>query len=224
MSMTKNTWALGIVALLAAAGAASASSIVANGGFESGAGTDSDQWNQIASGGPGTVSDRSTVMPLTGVHSHLLNASGISGIGSVASLFQNSIADAGMASLAPLTTVTVSLNAKVNLGPGGVAFYALRVLNSDGVIVADSGLQGLASSNGYVAYNAAVNVPAFGAFPNDTYASFIEIFVAAGAFEGSSAQAFIDDVQIDGTLVPAPGALALVGLAGIPAVSRRRRA
>jgi len=223
MSMKTNVRALGLVALFAFAGAASASSIVANGGFEAGAGTDSDQWNEIGAGAAGTVSERSTVMPLTGVHSHRLSAVGAPGIGSVASLFQNSIADAGMASLAPLTTVNASINAKVNLGPGGVAFYALRILNSEGTIVADSGLQGLASSSGYVSYNTSVNVPAFGAFPNDSYASFIEIFVAAGAFEGSSAQAFIDDVQIDGTLVPAPGALALVGLA-IPAVARRRRA
>jgi hypothetical protein len=49
-----------------------------------------------------------------------------------------------------------------------------------------------------------VTVPAFGAPPNDSYAAFVEMTVAAGAFVGSSAEAFIDDVVINGVVVSGP--------------------
>jgi len=110
----------------------------------------------------------------------------------------------------------------VDFGPGAVGFYELKILNGVGAIVATSGLQNLMPSAAYMNYNLMVNVPAYGAAPNDVYAAFIEINVAAAAFDGSIAIGFVDDVEVNGTTVPAPASLAFAGVLGLIGLRRRR--
>ena len=210
------------VVMFAAVGAASGGSILLNGGFELGTGSVSDIWNQFAGGAAGTMSERSSMMPNTGDFSQRIVAVGAAGIGSAAGINQNSIDSAGFPSLAELTVVTASFSAKVDLGPGGVGFYELKILNGEGAVVATSGLQNLNPSANYLSYNLAANVPAFGAAPNDVYAAFLEVVVAAGAFDGSTASAFVDDAAVDGILVPGPSSLVALAF-GTAGLARRRR-
>ncbi|MEQ8770522.1 MAG: hypothetical protein RIB60_08440 [Phycisphaerales bacterium] len=209
------------IAAAASFGVASSASanVVVNGGFELGTGTDSDNWTEFGGGAAGTLSERSSVAPLAGNFSHIITAVGDATVGASAGINYNSISDGGLASLAENTTVTLTFDAETNLGPGGVAFYALRVLDSSGAIVADTGLQGFGTGS---ITSATLNVPSFGAAPSDAYAAFVEIVVNAGAFDGSTASAKIDNVVVTGTLVPTPASAALLGLGGLAAVRRRR--
>ena len=214
------------IAIIATAGTAFAgsSSLLSNGGFETagpGGAADSDQWTEFAGGAAGTLSERSANMPLAGGWSHEITAVGEDTVGAGAGINYNSISDGGLASLAESTVVNLSFDAETNFGPGGVGFYVLRILNGDGAIVADSGLQNL-NAAGTASYGTSVNVPLFGGGANDTYAAFVEIVTNAGAFDGSNAFARIDNVSLTGTLIPAPAGFALMGLGGLVATRRRR--
>ena len=118
--------------------------------------------------------------------------------------------------------VTLSFDASVTFnGPGGVGFYVLRILNGSGAIVADTGLQNMVA--GTNSYSISAMVPAFGMAPNDTYAAFVSIEAVAGAIDNTSTLAIIDNVSIEAELVPAPSAMALLGLGGLAAKSQERR-
>jgi hypothetical protein len=194
-------------AVLASAPVALADDALVNGGFEleGFAGpTDSANWVELASGAPGTLSERVNGSASAGEFAHRLVAIGANGIGSTGVIIQNGIADGGLSSLEGGTTLSMSFKANVNLGPGGVVFYALRILNAQGGIVADSGLGVITGgTNGsYATFTRGpINVPALGDFPNNAYAAFVEIAVAAGAFPASTAEAFIDELVVNGTLV-----------------------
>jgi len=200
--------------------------IAANGGFEI-AGADptlSANWNAFANGAAGTQSVRDPGAPFAGQFAHTFAAFGENGIGAAAGITQNSAAQA-LPSLAPGTSLSMSFAGNYTLGPGGVGFYDIRILNGVGAIVSQAGLQVInASTQGYQVFNSPVIVvPAFGAAPNDTYSAFVEFSVAAGAFPGSSAQASIDNVVIEGTLVPAGSVTSAFGVAALWLGSRRRR-
>jgi hypothetical protein len=203
------------VSALAFAGSASAAEVVSNGGFELGMGADADAWEEFG----GAFRDNSS--PLAGDWSMQMNAVGGDGIGAASGATYNSIANGGFASLQESTMVTLSFDATTNFGPGGVGFYVLRILNGSGAIVADSGLQNMAAS-GTNSYSVSAMVPAFGMAPDDTYAAFVSIEAVAGGFIGSSASATVDNVSIQAELVPAPSAMALLGLGGLAATRRRR--
>jgi len=211
-------------AILFTAGTAFAGSgpIQVNGGFELGTGADSDGWEENAGGGAGTVSERFFGNAASGDYSHYLGAFGNDTTGASAGMTQNS-QFVGLGTLDEGSSLQLSFDAATNFGPGGVGFYALRILNADGAIVADTGLQMMAATGGYQSYSTAeLTVPAFGGAPSDFYAAFVEFSVAAGAFDGSTSEAYIDNVVITGTIVPAPGALAMLGLGGLVAGRRRR--
>lgn len=216
-------------ALLAvvAAAPAMAANIAGNAGFETAgdSSTISAFWGAGAGGAAGTISERSSTNPFSGDWAQRLVANGAPAQGASAGISQNSINDLGLVSLAPGSSVTLSFKGNYTFGPGGVGFYTLRILNSSGAIVANTGLQVVnQGTNGYQSFStAALTVPEFGAAPNDSFAAFVEINVVAGAFDGSTSSAFIDDVVIDATLVPAPSALGLMG-AGLLVAGRRRRA
>lgn len=184
-----------------------ADEVIVNGGFETegfGGLTDSANWTELAPGAPGTFSRRAEGPASSGIFSHHLSAVGANMIGSTAIIIQNGIADGGLTSLEENTTVRMTFKARVTLGPGGVAFYALRVLNSQGAIVANTGLGVITSgTNGsFDSFSTTtLTVPAFGPAPNDAFSAFVEISVAAGAFPESTAEAFIDDLVVTGTLV-----------------------
>ncbi|MBY0313089.1 MAG: hypothetical protein K2W85_13540 [Phycisphaerales bacterium] len=180
--------------------------IATNGGFETaglGGPTESFAWTVAVSGGPGSLSERDSTMPRTGGFAHHLLTFGQEAIGGNAAVQQNTTSDGGLPSLQENTPVTLSYRGKYNLGPGGVGFYVLRILNAGGAIVAATplGVINTGTSGQYQAFTSqTLTVPAFGAPPNDVYSAFVEINVAAGAFVGASAEAFIDDVRITGTL------------------------
>lgn len=193
--------------------------IATNGGFEMGDAGDSAAWTEFGAGAAGTLSERTMDMPISDLWSHVIHAAGDATGGGSAGINQNSIVDGGLASLQEMTSLSLSFQAETDFGPGGVGFYAIRVLNGDGAIVADSGLQPIVDG---MNNSADIMVPAFGGAPNDTYAAFVEFVANAGAFDGSFAEVKLDDVVVNGTLIPAPGAAALIGL-GTLAMMRRRR-
>lgn len=206
---------------------ASAADVSTNSGFElAGAGgpADSAFWTEFAGGAVGTMSARDPGSPLSGSWAHHLMAIGDVGIGAVAGINQNSIADGGLASLAPASSLGASFGWKGGYGPGGVGFASLKILNGVGAIVASTGLVALPDTGGvYVPISTpALAVPAFGPAPDDVYAAFLEISVNAGAFTGSTAHGYVDNVYIDGTLVPEPGSLGLLALAALVGGLRRR--
>ena len=214
--------------LIAMPNAAVTANLTGNPSFEiagGGGATDSASWIEFSGGPLGTTSERDGSNPFSGSFAHRLLAEGDATAGASAGINQNSIADVGLPSLQELTSISATFQWAGNLGPGGVAFGALRVLNGSGAIVGDSGLIGLPNTGGaYQLVNlGSVNVPAFGAAPNDVYAAFIEISVASGAFDGSFAEGFVDDVNVQGTTVPEPTSALLIGLASVGLLARRRR-
>jgi len=214
---------IGFVAL-ALTVTASAAQIAGNGGFETAgtSATDSAMWTEWASGGPTAVSERSAAMPEIGAWSHHVIASGTAALGGSSGINQNSRNDVAPASLEPGTTLSATLDAAVDYGPGANGIYTLRILNSAGGIVADTGWRTFTDTNlTWRTYTTTtLTVPAFGAVPNEAYSAYIEIVMQAGAFAESYGEMYVDNVQISGTLVPEPAALALLGLGLL--ITRRR--
>jgi hypothetical protein len=198
--------ALAISSLLClAATQALAIDVIGNGGFEDegfdGPGS-AFYWGRVNGGAAGTGSARSSDDPITGSYSQVITAVGAPAQGSTAGVVQNTYDAQGGISLAPGSAVRLSFDARGNAGPGGVGFYAVRIVNSSGAIVVNSGLQVYFPGSGVVRYtSAALTVPAFGEAPNDAFYAFAEIVVAAGAFDGSTITATLDNVSVEGTLV-----------------------
>lgn len=225
--MIRLTSALAFVAVFAVGMPLQAANIAGNPGFEiEGAGgpTDSDLWTATGGGPAGTLSERDSSNPFAGQSAQNLVAIGDDTAGASAGINQNSISDVGLASLQPGTTLQASFEWNSTYGPGGVGNGALRILNSVGAIVANAPFSIGDSSGSYATRTSPqLIVPAFGAAPNDAYAAFLEIGVGAGGFAGSTAQAFVDNVVIDGTTVPEPSSIALVAMAGLGLVVAARR-
>jgi hypothetical protein len=199
-----HTLTLGSLLCLAATQAL-AVDVIGNGGFEDegfdGPGS-AFYWGLVNGGAAGTGSARSSENPIAGSYSQVITAVGGPGQGGTAGVVQNGYNASGGISLAPGSTVRLSFDARGNAGPGGVGFYAVRIVNTSGAIVANSGLQVYFPGSSVVRYtSAALTVPALGDAPNDGFYAFAEIVVAAGAFVGSTITATLDNVSVEGTLI-----------------------
>jgi MYXO-CTERM domain-containing protein len=193
-------------------------SLLANGSFEVagvGGSADADKWSEGGGGAPGTAAARTLGDAHAGNYHLRIASFGNAFVGGGAGVTQNSVADAGGLELVAGTAYTLSFYSKTDFGPGGVGFYALRYLDTNGAILYNSQLQPIPQSSTYqlVEFDGA---PA----PIGAVAAFVEIVTNAGAFEGSYAIAQIDSVSV--AAVPEPAALGLVGIAAAGLVRRRR--
>lgn len=205
------------VALLAGLASVASASVV-NGGFESGMGVDADNWNEIeiagGTAGASAIADRTNAVAHSGDYSMQLSVVGAPDFGPVAEIQQQSMVGSVVAG----ASYDFSFWAMGTAGPGSVAFYEVSWFDGDG-------------SNGGGPQGSATGLQVFGLAgawteyamtgliaPTGADSVFISIRLVTGAFDGASGEAFIDDVSF----VPAPGALAFLGLGGL-ATTRRRR-
>ena len=216
------------LAFALAVGAAPASAgidIAGNGGFElagGGGAADSAQWSENTSSGA-NISERTTTNPNSGSFSHHLYAEGMAALGTVAGISQHSANDAGLPSLLEGTTLSASFDAMTPFGPGGVMNYSLRILNSAGVIVGIYNNTIPSPSASYSTFTTPdLTVPAFGAAPNDAFYAFLEINAAAGEFVGSVSEVYVDNVVINGTVIPEPASGLLLAIGALGLLRRRR--
>jgi len=193
------------VAILAFASGASAVELTTNGGFELG---NTSGWASFPTA--------TSTFNITGDAASGLFA---------AEVFNNSPASAavvkqanmGVGIVNPGDMVMISFAAKGSFANGGVAF-AEFFSEIDGGGVSNSILLGgapLALTDTYKTFQFMVAAGA-----NVTGGITLQFAAVTGADTGSVAVLFIDDVSV--TAVPTPAASALLGLAGLVAVRRRR--
>jgi hypothetical protein len=215
--MHQTTFAgLALAGITALAGA----NIASNGGFESGAGQDADNWNEIeifgGTGGAMSSADRVSGSAYTGDWAMQFNVTGAPDFGPVAEIQQLT----ANGSVVGGVEYNFSFWAAGTPGPGSVAFYEVLWFDSDGSN--GGGPQGSATNLQAFGYGAAYSQIVFSGMvaPTSADSVLIQIRLVTGAFTGASGQLTVDDVSF--AAVPAPGALALLGIGGLAAARRRR--
>ena len=195
--------------------------LVQNGGFEAGTGEDADGWNQLEIFG-GTalsftdrVSANGTTTAYEGNEFMLLEVFGAPDYGPVSEIQQQT----GAGSIIGGESCDFSFAGVGVPGPGSVAFYEVLWFDGDGSN--GGGVQG--SATGLQVWNCTDSWGLFGmddlVAPDAADSILIQIRLVTGAFEGAEGWAGVDAVSM--AQIPAPGALALLGIAGLNA--RRRR-
>jgi len=204
------------LALCAGAAQAATQNGFANGGFENvGSSTPADSWLAAANG----------YSLSTDAYSGQYAAQLSSAAFGAAVMLQNSVKDGGMAPLVVGDTPELSFWAKGTAGTTGNVLFALRYLDGDGVIKADSQLQFFQNSINTdswtkISFN-------LGAVPVGASAAFLEFSQAIGPIEGlTPGKVLIDDLYLGVAAIPEPGtyAMLLAGLGFVGFMARRRRA
>ena len=212
-------WQIACVALVASP---AMGEIVANGSFESGTGSDADSWNQLEIFGGSATSSTDRIGPGFGLPAYdgdaymRLGVTGASDYGPVSEIQQQT----SVGSVNGGEAYNFSFASSGFAGPGTVAFYEVLWFDGDGSNGGGpqgsaTGLQTFALGNDW-AVTSLTDLVA----PEFADSVLIQIRVVTGAFDGANGFAAIDAVSF--AQVPAPGALALLGLAGL-ANGRRRR-
>ena len=155
------------------------------------------------------------------------------GNGSTAAVNSNywTVGDYYQASLSTTGYNAISLNFDMTRSASGPANFKVDISTDGGTNWATIGtvsvIQNAAAPTGAgswtsATYNAAYTTTFTGLTAAENQASLLIRWISTSAAGATGGTARIDNVQIQGTLVPAPGAAALVGLAGL--MARRRRA
>jgi len=206
MTKAKNT--LAILALTAVAGAASAQELTTNGGFEAG---DLSGWDtSFLTGGQtlGLTGDAAS----GAFAGELFNPDAPSG----AVIKQANI---GIGVVNPGDEIEISFKAKGDFLIGGVLFAEFFSEVDGGGTSSSEILSGgplfVAPEQDYQTFFFTTT-----AGPDVSGGVTLQFVAATGADTGSLALAFIDDVSV--FRVPTPGSAAVLGLAGLAAVRRRR--
>ncbi len=208
-----------IIAIAAAAGIVSGASatIVTNGGFENGSGADAADWAEII-GGPSGTAGRSDSMPNSGNWAAYMSFDHINNPAAGGAYFVEQVQPVG--SIVAGQSYNLSFYAKMDSMDftGMDTFVQILWLDQDG---SDGGgvrgeqltsLIGLGIGTGYQQFSLDLNAAA-GA---DSF--LLRFQLSAGAVTGIANGLSVDDVS----LVPAPGAMALLGMGGLAAARRRR--
>jgi hypothetical protein len=110
-------------------------------------------------------------------------------------------------------------NFKVDISTnGGTSWSTISTVSVIQNAAAPAGPGTWTSATSYAAYTSTIT----GITAAENQASLLIRWISTSAASSTGGTARMDNVQVQGTLVPAPGAAALVGLAGL--MARRRRA
>ena len=141
------------------------------------------------------------------------------------------VGDYYQASLSTTGYTGISLNFDMTRSASGPANFKVDISTNGGgswsTIGTVSVIQNAAAPTGAGAWTSATYLSAYtstitGITAAENQASLLIRWISTSAAGSTGGTARMDNVQVQGTLVPAPGAAALVGLAGL--MARRRRA
>ena len=208
------------IALIAAASTVASANIVLNAGFENGSGTDAADWAEI-NGGPSGSAVRSMAMPNSGDYAAYMSFDHINNPAAGGAYFIEQNQPVG--SIIALESYDLSFYAMVDSTDfvGMDTFVQILWLDQDGSNGGGvrgetlTSLIGLGVNDSYQQFSLNGLVAAEGA---DSF--LLRFQLSAGAVADIANGLYIDDVSF--TQVPAPGAAALLGLAGLVSTRRRR--
>ena len=224
MALTTRLSAVAAVALCAAAQA----DIVAGWTFQNAAFVSSTVGSQTF-----TYPQTGTTTAFTGYHADArtkwYNNTG-NGSSSAVNSDYWTIGDYYQASLSTAGYGSISLNFDMTRSASGPQNFKVDISTNGGTSWSTIGtvavIQNAAAPTGAgswtsAAYNAAYTTTISGITAAENQTSLLIRWISTSASSSTGGTARIDNVQVQGTLVPAPGAAALVGLAGL--IARRRR-
>ncbi len=204
----------------ATASSSSVSEMIANGGFELGAGVDADNWTllEFPAGSSVAIADRAGTVPNSGSWHLSLNVVGAANGGPAAEAQQ--LTQTGSVIPGESYTLEAQIRRVGAFGPGVVSQIAIQWLDSDashgGGVKGSTGFQGIegALTENYATFGFAGVIAPAGAD-----AALIQVRLAGGAIAGSSGEIACDDLTLSSAGGPQGPDLAVDGDDGTSWVS-----